>query len=48
MKILIVGATGTIGRAVVNELNDRHELILAGSKSGDITVDMNGLWGLCL
>jgi len=43
MKILIIGATGTIGRAVVHELKDRHELILAGSKSGDITVDINDI-----
>lgn len=41
MKVLIIGATGTIGRSVVDELKDRHELIIAGSKSGDITVDIN-------
>ncbi len=40
MKILIVGATGTIGRAVVNELGGRHEIIQAGLQSGDVTVDM--------
>lgn len=27
----------------MNELNNRHELILAGSKSGDITIDMNDI-----
>lgn len=43
MRILIIGATGTIGQAVVNELKNRHELILASSKSGDITVDMNDI-----
>jgi len=40
MKILIIGATGTIGSAVVNELGSRHEIIKAGSKSGDVTVDI--------
>lgn len=43
MKILIIGATGTIGRGVVHELKNRHELILAGSKNGDITVDINDI-----
>ena len=33
MRILIVGATGTIGREIVAALKDRHELVLA-SKSG--------------
>lgn len=40
MKILLVGATGTIGSAVMNELGSRHEIIKAGSKSGDVTVDI--------
>lgn len=40
MKILVVGATGTIGSAVVNKLGSRHEIIKAGSKSGDVTVDI--------
>lgn len=40
MKILVVGATGTIGSAVVNELGSRHDIIKAGSKSGDVTVDI--------
>lgn len=41
MKIIVVGGTGTIGKAVVNELKDRHEIIVAGSSSGDISVDIN-------
>ena len=40
MKILFVGATGTIGKKVYAELSKRHEIIQAGSKSGDIQVDM--------
>ena len=40
MKILLVGGTGTIGAAVHAELSARHEVIVAGSKSGDIHVDM--------
>ncbi len=40
MKILIVGGTGTIGQAVVDELEPRHEMIIAGHSHGDIKVDM--------
>ena len=40
MKILIIGATGTIGKAIVNELNPRHEIIIAGHTRGDIQVDL--------
>ncbi len=41
MKILIVGGTGTIGQAVVEELASRHEVITAGFKSGDVQVDIS-------
>ena len=40
MKILLVGASGTIGQAVVKELGPRHEIIKAGSRGGDVTVDI--------
>jgi NAD(P)-dependent dehydrogenase (short-subunit alcohol dehydrogenase family) len=40
MKILVVGGTGAVGRAVVAELKSRHEIIVAGSKSGEIKVDI--------
>ena len=40
MKILIVGATGTIGRFVTTALSERHEVVKAGSKSGDAQVDI--------
>jgi NAD(P)-dependent dehydrogenase (short-subunit alcohol dehydrogenase family) len=43
MKILIVGATGTIGTAVANELKQRHDIVTAGRKSGDYTVDTSDL-----
>lgn len=41
MKIIVVGGTGTIGSAIVNELKNRHDIIIAGSSSGDIAVDIN-------
>ncbi|MGH6891488.1 MAG: short chain dehydrogenase [Dongiaceae bacterium] len=40
MKILVVGATGTIGKFVVSALSERHEIVKAGSKSGDVQLDM--------
>lgn len=40
MNIVIVGGTGTIGRAVVMELKKRHTVIVAGHKTGDIQMDM--------
>lgn len=40
MRIVVIGASGTIGRAVVAALSDRHEIVTAGSKSGDIQVDI--------
>jgi len=40
MKIIVVGGTGTIGKAVVKELSQRHTIITAGHQSGDIKVDV--------
>ncbi|EIT84833.1 short chain dehydrogenase [Fictibacillus macauensis ZFHKF-1] len=40
MKILLVGARGTIGSAVYEELSQRHEVITAGRKEADVMVDM--------
>ncbi len=40
MKILLIGASGTIGRAVAAELAPRHELITAGRSSGDLRLDL--------
>lgn len=40
MKILVVGASGTIGRAVVAELGARHDIVTAGRNSGDVRVDI--------
>lgn len=40
MKIIIIGGTGTIGRHITAVLNKDHEVIVAGSKSGDMRVDI--------
>jgi len=41
MRILVVGASGTIGRAVADALSSRHEVIRASSKSSPTKVDIS-------
>jgi NAD(P)-dependent dehydrogenase (short-subunit alcohol dehydrogenase family) len=43
MKILVVGANGTMGKAVVEELKKRHEIISAGRTNGDYKIDIGDL-----
>lgn len=40
MKIIIVGATGTIGSKVTANLEQDHDIIKVGSQSGDIQADI--------
>lgn len=40
MKILVVGGNGTVGKAAVMGLKDKHEIIIAGRNSGDVFVDL--------
>lgn len=40
MRILIVGATGTIGRAIVSALTGRHDLLLASRSRAPHRVDI--------
>ncbi|HCB1499481.1 TPA: short chain dehydrogenase [Klebsiella michiganensis] len=40
MKIIIIGASGTVGRAVAQELSQRHEVIRVGRTQGDYQVDI--------
>ena len=40
MRIIVVGATGTLGKATVNALKQNHEVIQA-SRKGDIQVDLS-------
>lgn len=41
MKILLIGASGTIGSAVKAELAQRHDVIAVGRNSGDFQVDIS-------
>ena len=40
MKILIIGGTGTIGKKVSVHFAKKHEVLIAGRSSGDVTVDI--------
>ncbi len=40
MKILLIGATGTIGTKVYERLSQKHEVIPVGYKDGDYQVDL--------
>jgi len=40
MKIIVIGASGTVGQAVAKELAQRHELIGVGTNSGHYRADM--------
>ncbi len=40
MKIILIGASGTIGQAVERELAELHEVIRVGRTSGDYQVDI--------
>lgn len=40
MKIVVIGATGTIGKAVTAVLASRHEVVKVGRTGGDLQVDI--------
>lgn len=40
MRVIVIGATGTIGSAIVAALSARHEVVAVGNKRGAIRVDL--------
>lgn len=40
MKIILVGASGTIGKSVAEALAGRHKIVRVGRTSGDVRVDL--------
>lgn len=40
MRVLLIGASGTIGKAVVKALDERHDIVKVGKHSGDFQVDI--------
>ena len=43
MKIIIVGATGAVGKTAVDALSGRHEVIRVGKTSGDVQMDIEDI-----
>jgi NAD(P)-dependent dehydrogenase (short-subunit alcohol dehydrogenase family) len=43
MKVIVIGANGTIGRAVVEQLAPRHEIVPVGRSSGQYQADITSL-----
>jgi NAD(P)-dependent dehydrogenase (short-subunit alcohol dehydrogenase family) len=43
MKIVIVGATGVVGKTAADALSDRHEVISVGRTSGDVQMDIEDI-----
>ena len=43
MKVLLVGASGTIGKAIIKELAPRHEIIEVGKAKGQHQVDITNV-----
>ncbi len=43
MKIIIVGATGAVGKTAVQALSGRHEIVSVGRAGGDIQMDIEDI-----
>ncbi|SHN40776.1 NAD(P)-dependent dehydrogenase, short-chain alcohol dehydrogenase family [Duganella sacchari] len=39
MKVIVIGATGAVGKAVVEELGKRHDVVTVGARGGQYQVD---------
>ena len=46
MKIILIGAGGTLGKAVARELAPRHEILSVGRNSGDFHADLRDIQSL--
>jgi NAD(P)-dependent dehydrogenase (short-subunit alcohol dehydrogenase family) len=40
LRILVIGASGVLGRAIVAELSPRHDIVSAGSKTGEVRIEI--------
>jgi len=40
MKILLIGASGTIGKRICEAISDKHEIVKASRSGGDVSVDI--------
>ena len=40
MKILLIGASGTIGKRIYETMSAKHEIVKASRSGGDVSVDI--------
>nr|WP_070269374.1 short chain dehydrogenase [Duganella sp. HH101] len=43
MKVVVIGAAGTVGKAVVEQLGQRHEIVTVGASSGQYQADISDI-----
>jgi NAD(P)-dependent dehydrogenase (short-subunit alcohol dehydrogenase family) len=43
MKVIVIGASGTVGKAVVEELERRHDIVTVGAGSGQYQADITDI-----
>ena len=43
MKIIVIGASGTVGKAVVEQLGLRHDIVAVGTSSGQYQADIGDI-----
>lgn len=43
MRVIVIGASGTVGRAVVEQLGQRHEIVAVGRSSGQYQADISDI-----
>ena len=43
MKIIVVGATGAVGKTAVDALSGRHEIVRVARSGGDLQMDINDI-----
>jgi NAD(P)-dependent dehydrogenase (short-subunit alcohol dehydrogenase family) len=46
VKIIVIGLSGTLGKAVLAELSTRHEIVAVARRSGDAQADMRDIASL--
>jgi NAD(P)-dependent dehydrogenase (short-subunit alcohol dehydrogenase family) len=46
MRIIVIGANGAVGKAAVDALASRHEIITVGRSSGDIQANIENVNGI--
>ena len=43
MKVIVIGAGGAVGKAAVDALSSRHEIVTVGRSSGDVRADIEDI-----